>query len=115
MNATRLTEDRSDQVEVVDRMVQNLVPRKIREKLPEVPGRVDVHAHLDVGDFAQDAAIERVAQGQHVGAETKLEIDRRHERPPAAGCDDATCLAKVATHRLLEQNGGSSRQSFEDF
>ena len=76
IDAARFANQRSNQIEVVNRMHQHFEPRHALEERPVVPRRVKIDAHFDVEDVAEDAALERVADCQHVRREAELKIHR---------------------------------------
>ena len=98
----------------MDRVHQHLEPRHALQERPVAPRRVQVEPHLDVGDVAEQAARQRVAQRQHVRREAQLEVDGGDELPLAAEVADALRVVEVAAHRLLDEHRGAGRQAFED-
>ena len=56
-----LSRNRSNRVQVVDRVIRNLQTRRALEKRPVVPRLVDDDAHVDVHQRAEHTLIDEVA------------------------------------------------------
>src|SRR6267154_6186835 len=98
-DAAWLAEYRANQVEVMNRVEQDLEPRHSFEERPVVPRRMEIEPHFDVKHVAEDAARESVVERQHVGREAKLKIHGGDEAALAANRDDAARVGEIATHR----------------
>ena len=114
VDAAWLAEERAHEIHVVDGVVEHLEPGEALEEGPVAPRRVDVEAHLDVGDVAEDAAAEGIAQGEHVGREAELEVDGGGEVSLAADAQDAAGVIEVASHGLLDEDGRAFGHALDD-
>src|SRR5258707_15345575 len=106
IDTTRLAEHRANQIEVVNRVEQDLEPRHSLEERPVVPRRMQIEPHLDVEHVAEDATRECVFEREHVGGEAKLKIHGRDEAALAAYRDDASGVRETAAQGLLNKQCG---------
>src|SRR4029079_11874878 len=113
-DAVRLTGNRANEIKIVNRMVRHPEPRGTLHERPVVPRLIDHDADVDIDERAQRAGTQEITQGEHVGTEPELEIDRRDEAAIAGDLPDAPRLREVAAHWLLHQDARSLRHLPED-
>ena len=106
----RLAEEAADQVDVVDRVVLDLEPRRFLQEVPELPGRVHRDPRLHRVKLADGAALDQLAREQAVGREAQLVVDGGHQALGAAAVADGAGAGEVLAHRLLEQDRGAVRE-----
>ncbi len=95
-------------------MHQDFEPRLSLEKRPVVPRGVKDDADLEVQEIAEDAARERIANREHVWREAKLKVHRGDQAAFAAKGQDSARIGEIASHRLLNQDGGVGRHLLHD-
>ncbi len=114
VDAARLTGNAANGIEVVDRVVDQLEPRRADHERPQMPRLFDHEVQIDVGQLAERAALEQRPKRQHRRAEAQLQVDRRGHAARLAGAENPAGFFEIAPHRLLDQHGGAVRQLLED-
>ena len=115
VHADRLAGDPADRVEVVDRVVEQLEPRRPLEKRPQVPGLVDDDADVDVDERRRARRRDHeVVQRQHAGTEAQLEVHAAVSCRSAQHARIRVAVGEVLAHRLLDQHRGALRELLED-
>jgi hypothetical protein len=113
IGAGRLAGNHPDRIEVVDRVIDQLEPRRADREPPQVPRLIDDEAQIDVSERAEPALEER-AQRQQRRAESQLQVHRGRHAPRFTAPENLSRLFEVPAHRLLHQHRGAVRQLLED-
>jgi hypothetical protein len=67
IDTLRVAEPRTDQVEVVDAVIEDFKSLRVGQKGPEMPRRVGARLNFDVVDFTKEAAVGQRGDGEIVG------------------------------------------------
>ena len=110
VDAARLAQERADEVNVVHAVVDDLDARDALEEGEEVPGRVDIEAHLQVEQVAQEALRDEMPRGDHEGGEAELAVDGGAQAPGAADVEDFARLRVGFAHGFLDEHERALRK-----
>ena len=114
VDAARLAGNRSNDIEIVNRVIQHLETGTAFQERPLLPRLPRHEPHFDVGDLAQPIARQQILQGQYVRAEPQLKVDRGDERTLATHLEDPPRGVEMLAHRLLNENRRLRRQPAQD-
>src|SRR5262249_270490 len=102
-----------NRVEVVDRVIQDFETRRVFEKRPQLPRLLDDDPDFDVDDVAEDAAGDEIAERNHVGTESQLEVESGGKIAFPADGENLPGGGEIFAHRLLHKHTRSVWESRE--
>jgi len=113
-DTVRLSGDRANRVQVVNRVVEHLEARRPLQKRPLLPWLAVDDSQLDVGELSEGTAPDEIAKRDHIRAEAQLEVHGGYQLSLTAHGENLPGAVEIDAERFLQEHRRPSRQTAED-